>query len=486
MVTLGGLVVIVVAIWLIQRQVDVRLVLIAAALLIGLLAGHLSVVVQTFLQTFAREQFVLPICTAMGFAWVLRYTGCDRHLVHLLIRPVQRFRALLIPGAVVVTYLINVPIISQASTVMAVGPVLLPLLQVARVSPVTAGAALMLGASVGAEILNPGAPEVQTVSEALQANPRYCVGRNLPFSLLQMAVATVLFWWLSVRAERREDKKAAPIANGSPEPANAAEGIQTTSALRGLTPPARENPDAPSGGRQSPGPREGEPPNFQVNLIRALVPVVPVVLLFLAGPPLNVIHVPPAWLVGPGDAPGVRAESRLIGAAMLIGVVLAGLASHGKAGGIARAFFDGAGYAYAHIISVIVAAQCFGKAVESIGLAALLAGAIQRWPALLVPIAAATSLVFALVCGSGFAATQSLFRFFVGPARALGVDPVGVGSVVSLSTAAGRTMSPVAAVVLLSAELTGTKPLDLTRRVVFPLLVAVTAMVVLRLLLPAL
>src|SRR5439155_1569530 len=74
----------------------------------------------------------------------------------------------------------------------------------------------------------------------------------------------------------------------------------------------------------------------------------------------------------------------------------------------------------------------------------------------LVPAAAIVSLLFAVICGSGYAATQSMYPFFVGPARELGVDPVGVGTIVSLSTAAGRTMSPVAAVVLTCSEMTGT------------------------------
>jgi DcuC family C4-dicarboxylate transporter len=41
---------------------------------------------------------------------------------------------------------------------------------------------------------------------------------------------------------------------------------------------------------------------------------------------------------------------------------------------------------------------------------------------------------------------------------------------VSIAAAAGRTMSPVAAVTLMSASLTGTNPLTLVRRVTVPLL----------------
>ena len=47
---------------------------------------------------------------------------------------------------------------------------LVPLLLAARVSPVTTGAALLLGSSIGGELLNPGAPELRTVSSAAGAS----------------------------------------------------------------------------------------------------------------------------------------------------------------------------------------------------------------------------------------------------------------------------------------------------------------------------
>jgi DcuC family C4-dicarboxylate transporter len=85
------------------------------------------------LQTFSDERFVVPICTAMGFAHVLRYTQCDRHLVHLLVRPLRHARSLLVPGTVVVGFLVNMPIVSQTSTAVTIG----------------LGGALFRGSSVG-------------------------------------------------------------------------------------------------------------------------------------------------------------------------------------------------------------------------------------------------------------------------------------------------------------------------------------------------
>src|SRR5438552_1838271 len=114
-----GLLVIAAAVFAVIRQVDVRLALCLAALALGVLAGDPMAIVQTFLATLAKEQFVVPICCAMGFAYVLRYTECDRHLVHLLLEPIRRVHGLLIPGAVLTGFLINIPLISQTSTAVA-------------------------------------------------------------------------------------------------------------------------------------------------------------------------------------------------------------------------------------------------------------------------------------------------------------------------------------------------------------------------------
>src|SRR5262249_48367181 len=117
--------------------------------------------------------------------------------------------------------------------------------------------------------------------------------------------------------------------------------------------------------------------SFRINYVKALIPLLPLALLFLTAPPLKLFEVPPEWLgERSGGAPLTAAEhglfdSRLVGAAMLVGVAVAGLAAGKASVKVAGAFFDGAGYGFTHIISLIVAATCFGKGVELIGLARL-------------------------------------------------------------------------------------------------------------------
>jgi DcuC family C4-dicarboxylate transporter len=447
LLALAGLLIIAVAVFAVIRQVEVRLALAVAGLALGLLAGEPMQIVQTFLATLAKEQFVIPICTAMGFAYVLKLTECDQHLVHLLIKPMQRVRMLLIPGGVLVGFLVNIPVISQTSTAVAIGSVLVPLMRAARLSPATIGSALLLGSSLGGELLNPGAPELNTIADALKSDSTLCVAHVFPLLMVQLAVATGIFWLLSLRAEAQYER----TAHGRDEPHSSLETA----------------------------------PPFRVNLVKAAIPLVPLVLLFLTGPPLKVFDIPKKWLIDL-HSPTAKTDfpPRLIGAAMLIGVVAAALTNWRTLGRTAKSFFEGAGYALTHIISLIVVANCFGEGVKLIGLARLIGLAIEALPTLLLPTAGTLPLVFAWVCGSGMAATQSLYSFFVGPARDLGMDPMNVGAVVSIGAAAGRTSSPVAAVTLMSASLTETDPLTLAKRVAVPLLagmvVVVTAAMIMR------
>jgi DcuC family C4-dicarboxylate transporter len=455
------------AVYAVMRRVDVRLVLFPAALALGALAGtdKLLGIVQTFFATFADAKSVVPIGSALGFAYVLKHTGCDLHLVRLLIRPLRRASALLIPGTVLVGFLVNVPIISQTGTAVVVGTVLLPILAATRVPPAVAGAALLLGASIGGELLNPGAPEYATVlTEAKRLGvvgltPHHCVASTLPLGLMQLGAATLVFWALSVWTGRRKPQ------------ALESEGAAANEATR--------------------------EPEAHVHPLKAAIPLLPLAFLLLTGRPLEVIRVPQAMLVNAKEVadiadPEARAKkidelfhSRLIGAAMVAGAALAALATlltredRPLFLGAARAFCDGAGYAFKEVISVIVAAACFGEGVRAIGLGQHVGALAGAAPGLLLPVAGLLTLAFAFVSGSGIAATQVLFGVFAGEAPADASALARVGSVTALGAAAGRTMSLASAVTLMCGSLTGTPPAELVRRVAVPLLAGVAAAILL-------
>ncbi len=440
-----ALIIVVLAVILITRQAEVRIVLLGSAVLLGLLAGKLDKVVQVFFASLADESFVIPLISALGFSYVVRHTECDQHLIHLLLEPIRRVRWLLVPGTVVVGYLVNMPIVSQTGTAATLGPVVLPLAKAAGVSTWTSGAALVLGSSIGGELFNPGAPEYATIVEesrkaymATGNEPTFttdqCVRQTVPWSVLCLIISTLVFWWFS-------------------------RGEPVTSAFEDLSKQV-----------------------FAVDFRMAMVPLVPLVLLYISAPPFELITIPTEWLVAAGQEK--RFEARLIGAAMLVGCLVAALVVPKKAGTLANAFFKGAGYSYANVVSLIVTAKCFGAAVGYIGLTEGLGHFGEGYPHLLIPLAGLLCMAFAALCGSGIAATQSMFGFFVGPAIAVGIDPIELGAVVAVSSAAGRTMSPVAAVVLVTSKMTELSPLEICRRLTLPILIALGTVLLVSQLLP--
>lgn len=449
-----GLLVVVLTILAVFRRVDVRLALFLAALCLGTLAGHPSYIVRAFIATLTDGKFIIPICCAMGFAQTLRFFECDRHLVQALVAPLRPVRILLIPGAVVVGFLVNIPIVSQASTVATIGAVLMPLLFAAEISPVTAGAAMLLGASIGGELLNPGAPEFGTIvrENGGSVTRAACAAHAVPLAVVQLSVALLLFWYLSLRAERavRSNAESAPTA-----------------------PPLAEE-------------------RFRIDPLKALVPLVPLVILFVTTRPFGWIVLKESLLVGTREVaellPAARTarahdlfDTRLIGLAMLCGTAcaaLTGLRDWRHRGALlqtGRVFFEGAGFAFTEIISIIAVATCFAEGISLIGLSALLGRLAGQFPAVLLPAATLIPMGFAGISGSGMAATQGLYALYVSPALAQGMDPVHVGALVAVSAAAGRTMCPFAAVCLMSARLAGADPIALARRVALPCLCGVLA-----------
>ena len=392
------------------RGAEVRLVLLGAGLALATIAGRPLAVADAFARGMVAAM-VAPICASMGFAAALRVTGCDRHLVHLLMAPIRRARWAVVPGGIGAAYLVNVAVPSQSSTAVALGPILVPLLIAAGLSPAEAGAALVLGSSFGGDLINPGAQDVQIVAGATGLAARSLSARVIPAGLAGAAVATVGFAIL-----RRPRGRAAGLS--------------------------------------------GDPPPAGLDPFRALIPLIPIGLLLLAyaggGPMGWLVKVPagPEWKPLAGAIPVVRA--------MLIGTMLAAAAGWRDVGAVVRGLFEGMGRAYGEVISLTIAAQCFGAGLEAVGFGravmAWLGG--SRW--MLTGLTIAFPMGLAVLSGSGSGPVNAFATTFLAP---LGPGPgtATLGALTCLAAACGRTMSPVSAVVICGAGLVGVAPQAIVR-----------------------
>jgi DcuC family C4-dicarboxylate transporter len=412
--------------YLVVRKTDIRIVLGLAGAAMFALAGRFELFFVFVAKELANERTVVPICTAMGFAYVIKATGCDKHLIYLLTAPLRYVRALLIPGGAAVGWLVNTAIVSQSSTAATVGPVLVPIVRAAGYSVPAAGAMLLLGASMGGELCNPGAVEIVTLSQLLGTDPIATVRLVLPANLVASGTSLLVFWWLTLRAERREcradDERASePRAGDVAAPEDA----------------------------------------FRVNPLKALVPVLPLAILFAV--PREVL-------------PAELTTSIMIAAAMLAGVAAAALAAPRVAPTLAVSFFEGAGFAYTHVISLIVTATVFTEAIKANGVIEALAGMLAQQPTVAAVSAVILPGGLAFVSGSGIAPAVAVMNVLVPVAPAMGLDPAHVGAHCAVAAQLGRTMSPAAAVVMMSSAVSGARPSELLKRVSFALLAGALAM----------
>ena len=180
------------ALLLIRRGVDVRFVLIVAGLIMATIIGTPWVIWDTFQKVLGRGDIIGPICTAMGYAFVLKATGCDRDMVRLLVQPLRKVRWLLVPGGVAIGFVTNMAITSQTASAAAVGPILIPLMIASGYAPLAAAGTLLLGCSVGGNLFNPGEPDIVAIRSSVNVDIGDIVNAAFVPNMISFVVATIV------------------------------------------------------------------------------------------------------------------------------------------------------------------------------------------------------------------------------------------------------------------------------------------------------
>lgn len=156
-----GLAIVVVTFYLIYKNYEARLVLALSGLVMAFIGqvvvgtnGGVSAAVDAFVKQLVNGGLVPTIVTVMGFGYVMTFTKCSDHLVNLLVKPLARVPVIVIPGAVIITWLLNIVLPSAAGIAAAVGVLLIPALIALKVRPVMAAAAVFIG--TWGSVVSPG------------------------------------------------------------------------------------------------------------------------------------------------------------------------------------------------------------------------------------------------------------------------------------------------------------------------------------------
>ena len=387
--------------------------------------GGVSAAVDAFVKQLVNGGLVPTIVTVMGFGYVMTFTKCSDHLVNLLVKPLARVPVIVIPGAVIITWLLNIVLPSAAGIAAAVGVLLIPALIALKVRPVMAAAAVFIG--TWGSVVSPG----------LMFNPQIA---DIAFKAKEIPAPDAMIVIM---------QEALPCAIGALVAAICLtiicivlkEGVGSTKIVKEL-------PDG-----------EEIQKNFKVNPIKAIIPIIPLALLVLASKQVGVL---------PTKAFSVPV-CMLIGTA--IGLIVA-LFNKQKIGEASKKFCRGAGDGFCDVVILIAAAAMFASGMKAIGLTGALVDAMKGSQSVAMFAAAAGPFVMAAISGSGNAAALAFNQAITPNAADFGLTIVQLGAVAQIAAGLGRSMSPVAGGVIILAGIAGVNPMEVVKRTAIPAIVA--------------
>lgn len=391
------------------KKYETRLVLFLSGVAMAALSGKPMDAVTAFSAAMVNTGLVPVICTVMGFAFVMKLTKCDAHLVHLLAGALGKFRVILIPGTVIVTFLINIALPSAAGCGAAVGAIMIPTLIGAGVNPIMAACAVLAG--TWGSVFNPGSAHVPFIAKLGNTDVMTVIAGHTRASVIGIVIVAVL---LTVIARILKEDGSGEAATGA----------------------AVKKNDA-----------------FRVSFLKAVVPIIPLLLLVLGSKQIRLI-------------PEIS-----VPAAMLIGTALGFAVTLMKVDEISKQFFEGMGNAYGNVIGIIIAAAVFTKGMELIGLTGALIAAMKSSEAIARIAATFGPFIIAVLGGSGDAATLAFNGAITPHAPQFGFGILPMGSQAFIAGALGRSMSPVAGVAIVCAGLAQVNPIEMAKRNAIPMIV---------------
>lgn len=407
-------IVVVLTIAALLKRWETRLVLFTAGLVMAILSGAPSVALKAFIANMTNGSLITSICSSMGFAAVVAATRCDVHFVGLLVKPLGRIGVFLLPLCMLVASCVAVAIPSAAGCAAALGPTMIPLMVRAGFHPAIAGAAII--GSITPSTLSPGSSHNVWIAKLAEMDVMDLIVEFAPEVLticgLNILLVTAMIFVF------RDYKK--PVDGEAPAFAIEADA-------RGQLP---EHP----------------------SVLRAIAPILPVVLLMLGATVL----------------PAIRMS---VAEAMIYGAIYTFFVTRANPQEVTKEFFSGMGKGYANIMGIIIAAGCFAGGLKAAGVIDALIETLKHSNDIARYAANFGPFIMGVLTGSGDAAGHAFNQSVTPFAADFGMRIESLGMVAALSGAFGRMCSPIAGATIVIAGMTRLSPLEVSKRMAIPMLV---------------
>ena len=400
MLLIIGALVVLGVIYLLLKRHESRMVLIAAGILMCIIGGKPMAALDAFAKSMTNAGLITSVCSCMGFAWCMKYTGCDKHLVVAIGKVLKKMGFLLSPGATLATFVVNIAIPSAAGCSAAVGVIFIPILMAAGVHPAMAAAAVKSGTY--GSMLNPGLVHNGVIAKLAGVQITDVIGNHMMATVAGVLVAAAV---LTVVAIVLKENK-------------------------GYVPEGSVIDDE----------------SFSVNPLYAIMPLIPVIILLLGS-----TKVVPVLKMG-------------VPHAMIIGAILALAATRKSPVELTKSFFNGMGDAYANIIGIIISVGVFVAGLKALGLIKALIAWMLNSTGIVKIAATFGPFLLALISGSGDAATVAFNEAVTPHAVEFGISTMNMGSIAALGGTLGRTISPIAGATIICAGIAGVDPMEVCKR----------------------
>lgn len=402
-----GILIIAITIYLLIKQYETRMTLFVAGLLMCALAGKPMQAFAAFADRMTTAALIQAICSVMGFAFVMKITECDKHLIHLTSGWLMKVRPLLIIGAVAITFCINIAMPTAAGVGAAVGPILIPLLIAAGIPP-TMAASTVLAGTFGC-MLSPGLSHNAFVAKIANVPVMEVISFHYKASIIAALIGAVSLTVLAYIL--KEDGR-----NTQSEVAKTPESLA-----------------------------------FRVNIFKALIPLIPITLLVAASGGTFKISVPASMLIG-----------TLLGA--LASFVIDGKRNKEFYENITKTFFEGMANGFGNILGIVIAATVFVQGMIDLGLVKAATDAMLSSKGIVKYASMFGPFFLAAISGSGDAAALAFNGAITPHASQFGYSIVGMGSLATLGSQLGRTMCPIAGVTVILAAVANVSPIEVAKR----------------------
>lgn len=244
-----GCILVLITLFLLIKRYEARMVLVAAGIVMCACAGNPMAALNSFAKGMGSSM-ISSACSSMGFALVMRFTGCDKHLINFLAKGLTKVHFLIIPGVVLGTFAVNMALPSAAGTAAAAGAIFIPIMMGAGIHPAMAAAAVKCGTY--GSMLNPGLAHNPFVAKIAGVGVMDVIAFHYKANLASLVIAAITITAIAYFCKENKG--------------HIAEGLELEE-------------------------------NFKVNYLYALMPIIPIAILLLGA-----TKIVPAFKMGVAQA----------------------------------------------------------------------------------------------------------------------------------------------------------------------------------------